>query len=123
MTITEQDQTSISVPVVHPLQGLSADEIRSARQLLVEHGLVTDPIRFAYLGLEEPPKADVLAGRPIDRRVRATLLDINTGECTIVIASLTRRAIDQQTTTKPELDGQPPILLEEFIARRRDRQG
>jgi primary-amine oxidase len=103
----------------HPLQGLSADEIRSARALLARHGLVTESTRFSYLGLDEPAKAEVLAFRPgaaLDRRVRALLLDIVTGVCTTVVASLTRGTIDAHTTTNPATDGQPPILLDEFIA-------
>ena len=57
----------------HPLQRLGADEIRRAKTLLAEHGLVGARTRFAYLGLEEPPKAEVLAfraGEPVERRVR-----------------------------------------------------
>jgi hypothetical protein len=66
----------------HPLQRLGADEIRRGRTLLAEHGLVGDHTRFAYLGLEEPPKGEVLAfrpGQPVERRVRAILLDTATG--------------------------------------------
>src|SRR5262245_57624918 len=119
MTLTEHTPTPTPSVVTHPLQGLSADEIRSARQLLVDQGLVTETTRFAYLGLEEPPKADVLAHQPgtaVDRRVRAILLDTATGESTIVVASLTRSAIDSRRAVDPTVDGQPPILLEEFIA-------
>ena len=68
--------------VAHPLQRLGADEIRLAKALLAGHGLVGERTRFAYLGLEEPPKAEVLAfreGDPVDRRVRAVLLDTATG--------------------------------------------
>ena len=56
--------------VGHPLQRLGADEIRLAKGLLTEHGLVREHTRFAYLGLEEPPKDEVLAfkaGDPIGR--------------------------------------------------------
>jgi Cu2+-containing amine oxidase len=48
----------------HPLQRLGADEVRLARTVLAEHGLVGEHTRFAYLGLEEPPKSEVLAFRP-----------------------------------------------------------
>ena len=62
----------------HPLRRLGAEEIRRARSLLAGRGLVGEHTRFAYLGLEEPPKAEVLAfrdGEEVDRRVRAILLD------------------------------------------------
>ena len=81
----------------HPLQRLGADEIRLARTVLAEHRLVSEHTRFAYLGLEEPPKSEVLAfrpGEPVDRRVRAILLDTATGGATDVVASLARGAVD-----------------------------
>jgi primary-amine oxidase len=66
----------------HPLAPLTAAEIDAAREVLVAAGLVGDTVRFPSLLLEEPSKRDVLAyrpGDPIDRRVRAMLLDIATG--------------------------------------------
>jgi primary-amine oxidase len=119
MTLTDHQPTTTPTAVTHPLQGLSADEIRAARQLLVDRGQVSETTRFAYLGLEEPPKSEVLTHQPgaaIDRRFRAILLDVATGRSTIVVASLTRAAIDSQRAVDPVIDGQPPILLEEFIA-------
>src|SRR5262249_30889434 len=89
------------------------------RQLLVDHNLVSETIRFAYLGLEEPPKAEVLAhtvGASIDRRVRAVLLDMATGRSVVVVASLTRASIDSRTEIDAVVGGQPPIGREEFIA-------
>ncbi|MFV0451914.1 MAG: hypothetical protein ACK5LS_06685 [Propioniciclava sp.] len=45
----------------HPLDALSADEIRVARDLLGDHGLLGDGGRVAYLGLKEPAKHAVRA--------------------------------------------------------------
>ena len=98
----------------HPLRRLGADEVRLARTVLAEHGLVGQHTRFTYLGLEEPPKAEVLGfrqGSPIDRRVRAILLDIATGAATDVVASLTRGAVDSRVALDPARDGQPAIML------------
>ncbi|GAA1029169.1 primary-amine oxidase [Virgisporangium ochraceum] len=103
----------------HPLARLSADEFTAARDLLARAGHVTDTVRFANLCLEEPPKADVLAfdaGDPVDRRVRAILLDVTTGATTIVVASLTRAAVDSVRTVDTGAEGQAPILPEEFEA-------
>jgi primary-amine oxidase len=103
----------------HPLQRLSAEEIRLARGVLAKHGLVREHTRFAYLGLEEPPKAAVLAfrpGEPIERRVRAVLLDTDTGTAADVVASLTREAIDSHRVLDTAREGQPPIMLEDLIA-------
>jgi Cu2+-containing amine oxidase len=62
--------------MTHPLQRLSADEIRAAKKLFEDRSLLTPTTRFANLALEEPPKRDVLAFQPgdaVDRRVRAVL--------------------------------------------------
>jgi primary-amine oxidase len=103
----------------HPLDRLSADEIRSARQIIEKHGLLSPTTRFALLALDEPPKHEVLAfrpGDPIDRRVRALLLDVATGAARTVVASLTRGVIDTDMAVDPAVDGQPPIMLEELVA-------
>ncbi|HEX6675192.1 MAG TPA: primary-amine oxidase [Actinomycetes bacterium] len=103
----------------HPLERLGADEIRLARTVLDGHGLVGEHTRFAYLGLEEPPKADVLSfrgGAPVERRVRAILLDTATGAATDVVASLSRGEVDSQVAVDAVRDGQPPIMLEDLMA-------
>jgi primary-amine oxidase len=103
--------------VVHPLQRLSADEIDAARELLARSDLLTDTTRFALLALDEPDKASVLAyrdGDPVDRRVRAVLLDVATGRSRSVVASLARDTVDSVTDLDPAVDGQPPIMLEEY---------
>jgi primary-amine oxidase len=103
----------------HPLDRLSADEIDTARRIVDEQGLLSPTTRFALLALDEPPKEQVLAFRPgdrIDRRVRALLLDVATGAVRSVVVSLTKGAIDIDVRVDPAVDGQPPILLEEFIA-------
>src|SRR5256885_1872792 len=105
--------------ITHPLERLTADEIRAARALVDKAGLQTLNTRYAFLALEEPPKHEVLAfrpGDPIDRRVRAVLLDIGTGQARNVVVSLTRAEVDSVLALDPAVDGQPPILLEEFIA-------
>lgn len=102
----------------HPLQSLTAEEIRSARKLLDAHQLLASTTRFALLGLEEPPKQVVLDHNPgdhVDRRVRAILLDIDTGKARRVVASITRGEIDNVIEVDPAEDGQPPILLEELV--------
>ena len=63
----------------HPLDPVSAAEYRAGRQILAAAGLLAESVRFAYYGLDEPPKDDVLAGpgsQPPDRRLRAFLLDV-----------------------------------------------
>ncbi len=102
----------------HPLDRLSADEIDAARRIIDEQGLLSPTTRFTLLALEEPPKEQVLAyrpGDPIDRRVRALLLDVATGAARSLVTSLTRGVIDSDVPVDPVVDGQPPIMLEELV--------
>ena len=120
MTIAQASQSGRvgSAPAgTHPLQRLSAEEIRAARALFERHGLVGTTTRFAFLGLEEPDKRTVLdfsPGEPVDRRVRAVLLDTATGAAQVVVASITRGEIDSTVQVDPAVDGQPAVLLEEL---------
>jgi primary-amine oxidase len=105
--------------VTHPLQRLTADEIKAARMLIGDAGLLTPTTRFAYLGLAEPPKAEVLAftpDSPVDRRVRAVLLDVADGHTRMVVASLTRSQVQQVTDVDTGTEGHAPVLLEDLFA-------
>jgi primary-amine oxidase len=102
----------------HPLRRLTADEIQEAHRVLAEADLLTPTTRFAYLGLEEPTKDEVLAWSPGDvaeRRVRAVLLDVATGQTTDTVVTLTEHEVESATEIDCASAGQPPILLEEFI--------
>jgi primary-amine oxidase len=118
--MTRADQTGeISVTdATHPLARLSAEEIRRARVVLADCGLIGSDTKFAYLGLQEPPKEQVLAFRPgnaVDRRIRAILLDTATGKAADVVVSLTRAAVESTLVLDPRRDGQPPIMLDDLL--------
>lgn len=121
MAVASTSSSGAAIPpaaVTHPLQRLSVDEIRAARAIFDEFGLITPTTRFSLLGLDEPDKHTVLdfsAGDPIDRRVRAVLLDVATGATRIVVASISRGEIDSTIDVDPAVDGQAPILLEELV--------
>jgi primary-amine oxidase len=61
----------------HPLESLTAAEIAAAVAVLRADDRLTDAARFAYFGLDEPPK-DVVAGfgagDPVERRVRVVIV-------------------------------------------------
>ncbi|WP_144118431.1 primary-amine oxidase [Catellatospora sichuanensis] len=103
---------------VHPLARLGAEEIRQVRAVLSAAGLVAESTRFTYVGLEEPAKGDVLdtGGALVPRRARAILLDVATGVATDTVVSLTKGEVDRQRQLDPLVDGQPAIMLEEYIA-------
>ena len=52
----------------HPLDPASAEEYLAGRDILVAAGLLAEPVRFAYYGLEEAAKDEVLAGAVPDRQ-------------------------------------------------------
>ncbi|EID71733.1 MULTISPECIES: primary-amine oxidase [Rhodococcus] len=101
----------------HPLTPLSADEIRSAKALLTDEGLIGEHVRFVFVALAEPHKSTVLAftpGDPIERRARILLLDRSTGIGTDLVVSVTENRVISSTTVDSATDGHVPILDEEF---------
>jgi primary-amine oxidase len=100
--------------VPHPLDPATAEEYRAGRKILAGAGLLTDQVRFAYYGLEEPPKDEVLAGGPAERRLRAFLLNLGSGESTDVVVSLTRGAVASARVVDTAAEGQLPIIDSEY---------
>ncbi|NBE97371.1 primary-amine oxidase [Nonomuraea sp. KC401] len=110
----------------HPLDPLAAQEIDEVRRILIEQGLLTESVRVAYLGLEEPPKDEVLAGgesTPSGRRARVLLIDLATEASSDVIVSIGVGAagarVESRTPTDPAESGQVPMLDEEHALVRR----
>src|SRR5688572_5627061 len=99
----------------HPLELLTADEVASAREVLTTAGLVVDSTRFVYVGLEEPPKSALSTGDSVpDRRVRVLLHDVEHPAARDVVISVTRREIVSDRPLDATVDGQLPVLDEEF---------
>ena len=98
----------------HPLAPLDGDEINAARTIVLDSGRVTIPqedVRFAYMGLCDPPKALVHAhdrGEEVvvDRRVRTVLLQGPEATVVEAIVSVTRGHLDswvEVTDVRPNL--------------------
>ena len=98
----------------HPLDPATASEYLAGREIMAAAGLLADPVRFAYYGLEEPPKADVLGGGTADRRLRAFLLNMKTGESADVVVSLTGRSVVSARVVDTAAEGQLPIVDSEY---------
>jgi primary-amine oxidase len=123
MTIEVTDAAAVrdgDAPPRHPLDPLTADELRASRAVLESSGVLRPATRFALVQLLEPAKADVLAwapGDPIDRRVFSVLLDTESGEVTEVVVSLgDERVLETRivsTTAHPY--GQPGLVVGELI--------
>lgn len=94
--MTQTDPVKATATATHPLDPLTGDEIDTARQVLVDAGLLGEHVRVPMLLPFEPTK-DELAnwspGDPIDRRVDVTLLDTTTGQVTEAIVSITHAKV------------------------------
>jgi primary-amine oxidase len=99
----------------HPLEPATTEEYLAGRRILADAGLLGQTVRFAYYGLEEPPKDQVQGGSP-DRRLRAFLIDVATGESADVVVSLGEESVVSRRVIDPRTDGRVPILIEDFIA-------
>jgi primary-amine oxidase len=117
MTDTDTRSTGVPGPApAHPLEPVTAEEYLAGRRILAAEGLLAGETRFAYYGLEEPAKEDVLAagGQPPDRRLRAFLIDMSTGASADVVVSLTQGRVASNIALDPLTDGRVPILDQDF---------
>jgi primary-amine oxidase len=112
-TAVRADETAGANPA-HPLDPATAAEYLAGRDIMAAAGLLAAPVRFAYYGLEEAPKDAVLAGTATDRRLRAFLLNTDTGESTDVVVSLTHQQVVRARALDLGKDGQLPILEGDF---------
>jgi primary-amine oxidase len=102
----------------HPLSSLTAAEIEAVRAVVLALPSTSDRTRFAYVGLEEPEKGEVLAWErgetPLpERRARVQLLDMATTASRDLIVSLaTGEVLSEHVLDGTE--GQLPILDAEF---------
>ena len=98
----------------HPLDPATAAEYLIGREILAAAGLLSEQVKFAYYGLDEPSKDDVLAGASRERRLRAFLLNAATGESADVVVSLTERRVVSEYKLDPATDGQLPVIDADF---------
>ncbi|MBF6067378.1 primary-amine oxidase [Nocardia farcinica] len=107
--------TLTPVRVDHPLALPPADEIAEVRAIVDGAGLVTEHTRFVYVGLAEPDKYAVYE-RPgdLDRRFRVLLHDTRRPNAVDLLVGLGTREVLAQRTLDAVVDGQLPVLDEEF---------
>jgi primary-amine oxidase len=92
---------------------LTQDEVKAAVAAVRATGRLGEAARFASVALEEPPKDDVLAGRPVDRRVHLTI--VPGPQCQVIEA-----AVDVaigRVVLWDEVDGMRPASLFEDAIR------
>ncbi len=104
----------------HPLAPLDADELSAARQIVLDSGravVAAEDVRFAYVGLCDPPKEVVRAvdrGEDVvaDRQVRLALLQGPEANVVEAVVSVTRGVVDSWLVVQ---DVRPPLQMEESI--------
>src|SRR5919106_1573488 len=101
--------------MLHPLDPLTADEIRAAVSVVRASGRLGSEVLFIRVFLHEPAKAVVLAfreGDQVEREAFVLIRDRRARTTSEVIVSLSRREI----VSWKELRGvQPPITFDEFL--------
>lgn len=100
----------------HPLEPLTAAEVAEAVAGARRDGRLTERFRFVTVGLNEPPKAVVLAHRPgatFPREAFLVLLDNATGRGYEAVVDLTAGAVASFVPLPERV--QPPIMLDEFV--------
>jgi primary-amine oxidase len=100
----------------HPLDPLSADEIRLARSIVQQLTELSDDTCFPAIRLFEPRKQivrDFRAGRAFERQAWVVAHDLSAHELYDGVVSLDRREV-LEWNAKPGLQG--PLLLEEYDA-------
>ena len=108
--------TLAATTVRHPLDPLTEGEIAAVQRLVTGHAGFQASMRFTLLELVEPAKAAVLAfapGQGMTRAARVVLLDTASGGIFEVLADLTAGAVTG--FRRVETQGQPPIILDEFM--------
>jgi primary-amine oxidase len=104
----------------HPLAPIDGDEIDAARRIVCDSGrlvVLPEDVRFAYVGLCDPPKAQVHAydrGEEVapDRRLRLVLLQGPDAEVVEAMVSVTKGTVDRWVEVA---DVRPALQMEEAI--------
>ena len=98
---------------IHPLDGLTADEISKVAQILLDNKLTDDKSFFPLIELSEPLKADVLAwkeGSPLARTAYVNFKGLKGAQEALVSIS------GNKVLKVGKLKGEPMLLLEEFMS-------
>ncbi|GAA1862649.1 primary-amine oxidase [Microbacterium koreense] len=103
---------------MHPLTSLTSAELDTVREIALAHLMSSESTRFAYVGLEEPHKSEVLAwetgeGPLPERRARLQLIDLASGDSLDAVISLDAETVVRKTDLDGA-EGRVPILDTEF---------
>lgn len=116
-------RTAAAAPTgpTHPLDPLTAGELATIRQVLIESGRFAPRTKFAWIELEEPPKSAVAQFHPGDdfpRRADLTAIDFSGGKSFAVRVDIKNRriiALDDLEHLQPGLTDRDIELAREII--------
>lgn len=94
-----------------PLDSITANEITAAVAATKADSRFVEGSLFAVVSLNEPPKAQVLEGKPIRREAFVVLLDRDHNKTNEVVVDLEKNAV---RTWKTVADVQPSVVIEEY---------
>jgi Cu2+-containing amine oxidase len=106
------------MPSPHPLDPLTASEIRATQAVLNSRGLLVGETRVMLVDLHEPPKADVLAARTTPREAFVVLYDAVHNRTSEVIVDVAARAVRSSRViphVQPALDGVDAASTEAIV--------
>lgn len=105
---TSTPSPSVSESATHPLDPLTATEIKTSTEILKKSGKVTEASRFASISLLEPEKSNILnfkPGDPISRKSFAVIYEAASNKTFEAIVDLTNRTV----LSYKEAAGQAPV--------------
>ncbi|MGE5100486.1 MAG: primary-amine oxidase [Deltaproteobacteria bacterium] len=103
---------------LHPLDPLTASEIRTTQAVLNANRLLAAGTRVMLVDLHEPPKADVLAQRPVPREAFVVLYDDARNATSEVVVDVGARTIQSTRVVpgvEPALDGVDAATTETLV--------
>ncbi|RLQ88852.1 tyramine oxidase [Notoacmeibacter ruber] len=104
---------SVSLAQAHPLDGLTAEEYQSIKQILNDNGTIAEETLFPLVELKEPPKEEVLQWQEGDTLDRKAIVQYTDGDgFSEALVNITQGTIE---STEP-IEGQPMILFTEFMS-------
>ncbi|EEY66177.1 copper amine oxidase, putative [Phytophthora infestans T30-4] len=106
--------------IKHPLDPVTADEVRTVKQVLADAGYSSPEMRYAYVMLFEPDHATLdkffEAGQltEIPREIGVLVLDQTTNVTRDFVVDVVARRIVKEVELDPKTDGQIPILDQDY---------
>ena len=112
MATTERPATGVR----HPLEPLTAEEIRAAADIVRADGRLAEGALFVRISLHEPPKETVLGFRDADPVSREAFMVIRDRQARATIEAIVSITEGRVTSWEVVPAAQPSITFDEFLA-------